>query len=606
LGIDLEAVTQKLQDEGVASFAQSFRSLMSSIADKRARLLADGRTFSASLGRYQETVDAALAEIKREQVMKRIWEHDHRVWKPEPAEIVNRLGWLRIAEMMKANLPRLEAFAREACRDGYTHALLLGMGGSSLAPEVFRKTFGVGAGCLDLAVLDSTDPGAVLSFAERLDLAKTLFIVATKSGGTVETLSFFKYFYNWVAGSLGRGEAGANFVAITDPGSKLAELAKKLDFRATFLNDPNIGGRYSALSYFGLVPAALIGLDVRKLLERAMVAICNCDGCNQPTDGDNHGAQLGAIMGELAKAGRDKVTLITSPDMCTFGDWVEQLVAESSGKQGRGILPVVGEPVGVPEMYGDDRLFAYLRLADDHAHDEAVLALERAGHPVMRLELSDPYDLGAQIFLWEIGTVVASYRLGINPFDQPDVESAKVLARKMVAAYQGQGALPHLEPALVADGVRVYAEARADTLEGALADFLAGAGTGAYIALQAYIQPTEEADASLLELRTRLRAVTRLAVTSGYGPRFLHSTGQLHKGDAGRGLFIQLISEPTVDADIPDRAGEPGSSISFGVLKLAQALGDRQALLDAGRKVISFHLGTDVLGGLARLSQALG
>ena len=605
LGIDLDAITQQLQDDGVASFAKSFDDLMDSISEKRQRLLSVERNFSASLGDYEGAVDAALAEMERERIMARIWDHDYSVWKPEPAEIANRLGWLNTVQTMEANLPRLGTLVNAVREAGYTHALLLGMGGSSLAPEVFRKTFGVRDGYLDLAVLDSTDPGAVLAYAERLDPAKTLYIVATKSGGTVETLSFFKYFYNQVLEVAGQDGAGAHFVAITDPGSKLEALAGELDFRETFLNDPNIGGRYSALSYFGIVPAALIGMDTGALLERAAVAEGNRDGSNMPASGDNQGAQLGAIMGEMANAGRDKLTLITSPEICTFGDWVEQLIAESTGKEGKGILPVVGEPVGRPGDYGADRLFVYLRLVDDHTQDEAVSALEGAGQPVVRLQLKDLYDLGAQFFLWEMATAVAGYRLGINPFNQPNVESAKVLAREMVAAYQEQGVLPEMTPTLVADGIQVYGDVQANTLEGALKDFLSRAVEGAYIAIQAYIEPTEAANASLLDLRLRLRDVTGLAVTSGYGPRFLHSTGQLHKGDAGNGLFIQIISASAQDTLIPDQAGGSASTMDFGVLKMAQALGDRQALLGAGREVITFRLGEDVLTGMARLSLVL-
>jgi transaldolase/glucose-6-phosphate isomerase len=605
LGVDLDAITQKLQEDGVAAFAQSFEALMATIAEKRDRLLAGWQHLSARLGTYQDAVAKALAEVAENQVVHRIWAHDHTVWKPEPTEITNRLGWLHTAEVMSENLYRLEELAEAVRADGYTHALLLGMGGSSLAPEVFRRTFGFKEGYLDLAVLDSTDPGAVLAQAERLNLARTLFIVATKSGTTVETLSFFKFFYNRVTDAVGASQAGEHFVAITDPGSTLADLADRYGFRATFLNDPNIGGRYSALSYFGLVPAALVGVNVPRLLDRALAVASGCESC--VAAGDNLGAWLGAILGELAKAGRDKVTFAISPAIASFGDWVEQLIAESTGKEGRGILPVVGEPLGPPEVYGDDRLFVHLRLdgsagltiGGDETHDaaqrpelvEGLAALEAAGHPVVRLNLHDPYDLGGQFFLWEIATAVAGHRLGINPFDQPNVEAAKVLARRMVAEYTEKGALPSSESAPLT----------AEALNG----FLSQAQPGDYIALQVYLQPTAATDAALLRLRTRLRDQFRLATTVGYGPRFLHSTGQLHKGDAGRGLFIQFTAEDLRDAPIPDEAGSPDSSITFGVLKAAQALGDQQALLVAGRRVIRFYLGTDVADGLRRLSEAL-
>jgi transaldolase/glucose-6-phosphate isomerase len=440
LGIDLFAITQKLQDDGVASFAKSFESLMASIAEKRDRLLAEWELQSVSLGSYQGAVDAALDEMVENSIIARIWAHDHTVWKPEPAEITNRLGWLHIAEAMSEDVPRLEAFVADVRAAGYTHALLLGMGGSSLAPEVFRKTFGVAPGHLDLSVLDSTDPGAVLAHEQRLDLTRTLFVVSTKSGGTVETLSFFKYFYNRVAEAVGADGAGEHFIAITDPGSKLADLAERYNFRAAFLNDTNIGGRYSALSYFGLVPAALVGVDVPRLLDDAMSMACAAESCVAARD--NPAAVLGATLGELARAGRDKVTFITSSEIASFGDWVEQLIAESTGKEGKGILPVVGEPVGSPDVYGDDRVFVYLRLEEDGTNDSAVQALEDAGHPVVRLRLRDLYDLGGQFFLWEMATAVASHRLAINPFDQPNVEAAKVLGRRMVAEYTDTGALP--------------------------------------------------------------------------------------------------------------------------------------------------------------------
>jgi hypothetical protein len=343
------------------------------------------------------------------------------------------------------------------------------------------------------------------------------------------------------------------------------------------------------------VPAALVGVDLETLLEQALTMACNCEPCNCPINGDNNGAWLGAILGELAKAGRDKVTFVTSALLGNFGDWVEQLIAESTGKEGKGILPVVGEPLGPPGVYGDDRLFVYLRLDGDDAtnikHDAAIQALEDAGHPVVRLRLRDLYDLGEQFLLWEVATAVAGYRLGINPFDQPNVEAAKVLAREAVAAYAETGALPADEPAPLTAL--------------SLVQFLAQAQAGDYVALQAYVQPTEEVDAALMLLRTLLRDRLRVATTVGYGPRFLHSTGQLHKGDGGTGLFIQFTADDPGDVPIPDEVGAPDSAMSFGVLKMAQVLGDKQALLGGGRRVIRFHLGDDVVGGLKLLAEAL-
>jgi len=541
----------------------------------------------AKLGKYGSAVDAALAEMSENRIIDRIWNRDHTVWKPKPDGISDRLGWLDSPGVMLENAPRL-AVLREGALTGdppSTHALLLGMGGSSLAPELFGRVFGEGGGGLRLAVLDSTHPGAVFAHARRLDLKRTLFIVSTKSGGTVETLSFFKFFYTQVADEIGADRAGGHFIAVTDPGSALAELADVHRFRATFLNAPDIGGRYSALSYFGLAPAALAGVDVPRLLERADQAAAECGVDITPVE--NPGARLGAVLGELAKAGRDKVTLVLSPELAGFDDWVEQLIAESTGKEGTGIVPVVGEPLGPPEVYGNDRLFVHLRLDGDDTDDEMLAEIEKAGHPVIRFDVADRYDLGGQFFVWEMAVAVAGHRMGIQPFDQPDVEAAKVLARGMVAEYRKTGVLP-------------VSEAVSPDHAG-LDGFLAGARPGDYIALQAYIQPTGETFDALQTLRTRLRDASRLATTVGYGPRFLHSTGQLHKGDGGRGRFIQITDDPAEDVAIPDEAGSADSSMSFGVLIGAQAMGDRQALLDAGRRVWSVHLGADPIGGLDRL-----
>lgn len=532
------------------------------------------------LGNCQSVIEAALAELEQKNVLARISARDHTLWKPQPTEIANRLGWLDIAERMKKKLPVIASLVESVRTDGYTHALLLGMGGSSLAPEVFCKTLGIVPGYLDLSVLDSTDPGAVLAFADRLAPDKTLFIVSTKSGGTVETLSFFKFFYNRVAGAVGTDRAGAHFIAITDPGSSLAALAADYRFRATFLNDPNIGGRYSALSFFGLLPAALLGVDLNRLLDRALAAMKS-----------DAGGKLGAIIGALAREGRDKVTFFTSPQLASFGDWVEQLIAESTGKEGRGILPVVGESIAAPAVYGNDRLFIYLHLANDHTLDAELDALEKAGHPTLHLELGDLYDLGAQFFHWELATAVACYFIAVNPFDQPNVESAKVLARKVVAAYSETGTLPKGESAPLSAA--------------ALRQFMTLAKPGDYVALQAYVQPTQETDQALNDLRFWLRDTYHLATTVGYGPRFLHSTGQLHKGDRGNGLFIQFTADAARDAAIPDAAGKPESAMSFGVLETAQALGDYQALRDAGRRVVRFHLGQNVAGKLKRVMAEL-
>ncbi len=546
------------------------------------------------LGPLAADVDAACARLRRERVVERVLDRDYRVWGDDPAEIANRLAWLDSPQSMAPGLASIRAQIAAAVAAGCRQCLLLGMGGSSLAPEVFRRTFGVAPGHLDLAVLDSTHPLAVQMALARGNPAETLYLAATKSGGTVETMSLTRYAYNQAAAALGREQAGAHFAAITDPGSGLADLARELGFRHIFLNDPDIGGRFSALSYFGLVAAGAIGVDLDRLLARAR-------------EMDPHLAStLGAVMGTAALAGRDKLTLVLSPGIAAFGAWVEQLVAESTGKQGRGILPVDGEADLDTDVYGSDRLFVYLRLADDGdavRTDARLGALAAAGHPVYRIDLTDPYDLGGEFMRWEWATAVAGYLLGINPFDQPDVEAAKVSARAMVQAYREQGVLPALVPMLRQDEVAVYGDGQATSLAAALTQFLANPAT--YVALQAYLAPTPATDAGLAALRQAIGRRTRCATTVGYGPRFLHSTGQLHKGDAGRGLFLQLVAPAGLDTPIPDRPGEPASTMSFGVLIAAQALGDRQALLQAGRRVLRVDLGPNPEAGLARLLAAL-
>ncbi|MBN1642781.1 MAG: bifunctional transaldolase/phosoglucose isomerase [Anaerolineae bacterium] len=591
LGIDLGDVTQRLLEDGVASFAAAFQGLMDSISEKRDRLLEEWDQISVDLGPYRAAVDAALDEMRQDDVIRRIWAHDYRLWKPDPAEITNRLGWLDIAERMVEQVDCLQALADDVWAEGYRQTLLLGMGGSSLAPEVFAKTLAGETDYLDLHVLDMTDPDAVLAQAKRLELPQTLFIVSTKSGRTVETLSFFKRFYTWLVEDVGPEEAGRHFVAITDPGSRLATIAREYDFRTIFFNDPNIGGRYSALSYFGLAPAALIGVDLDTLLDRALTMACNCEACNCMEGGNNAGALLGATISELAAHGRDKLTFVLSPEITAFGDWVEQLIAESTGKEGRGIVPVVGEPLGPPDVYGTDRTFVYLRLDGDDTYDAAVHALQDAGQPVLRIRLRDRYDLGQQFFLWEMATAVAGHRMGINPFDQPNVEAAKRRASEMVERFREEGTLP--------EGERTPLERET------LLAFLDHAQEGDYVALQAYIEPTPERDLALQRLRSLIRDRYRLATTVGYGPRFLHSTGQLHKGGAGNGLFIQLTDDSVHDVPIPDEAGAATPSISFGILEEAQALGDQQALLDAGRRVIRLHLGSHVIENIEHMIDML-
>jgi transaldolase/glucose-6-phosphate isomerase len=604
VGISMAQVTQELENEGVASFSKSFDALLDSIENKR-KAFVPTKALTGPLSLQLPTfapAEVALQEMQDQRILERIWQHDYTVWKPAPNEITNRLGWLDIAERLRQQTDDLQAFTEELTKNGYTQALLLGMGGSSLAPDLFAHVLANPARGLHLEVLDSTHPETVRAYQERLDPVRTLFIVSTKSGGTEETLSFFRFFYNWAAQTLGAEHTGEHFIAITDSGSKLVDLAQQYHFRRVWLNDPNIGGRYSALSYFGLLPAALCGVDLGRLLGDALAMAKLC-GPQTPAQ-ENPAARLGAYIGEMANAGRDKLTFFLSQEIAGFGGWVEQLIAESTGKEGKGILPVVEEPIAPVEIYGSDRLFIHMHLLGDESQSAAINNIMDAGQPVIDLQIRDRYNLGGQFFLWELATAIAGYRLGIQPFDQPNVESAKLRARQMVATYKAKGKLPAEAPLLERDGIQVYGDAtiiQAKTPDEALAQFLAQARPGDYITLQAFVAPNPDTESALQALRTRLRDRYRLATTSGFGPRFLHSTGQMHKGDAGNGLFIQFTDQPVHDLPIPDRAGAPESSIQFGVLVLAQALGDRQALLDAVRRVVRFHLQGDVAETLRKL-----
>jgi len=571
-------------------------------------------TIHFELGGYSDALEQGLEAIQKQDIFKRLWKHDHTVWKSGPDEITNRLGWLQVPTEMKEVVPELTSFTDDIREAGYQYVVLLGMGGSSLAPDVFQKTFGIADHYPELFVLDSTDPDAILSLLEKIDIPKTIFIVSTKSGSTVETLSLFKFMYAKIANAVGVDRAGMHFAAVTDPGSDLEKLAIKVRFRRIFLNNPDIGGRYSALSYFGLVPAALIGIDIDALLDRAL-SVARASGEDANVD-EIPAAKLGVALGELAKIGRDKLTFIISPEVESFGDWVEQLLAESTGKDGKGILPVFGEKLAAPQTYGDDRVFIRIHLKEDDTLTKVFESLIEAGHPVIEIVLGDAYDIGGQFFLWEMATAVAGQRLGINPFDQPNVESAKVKARVMMAAYQEQGQLPTEAPRFEVDGIEVYATASGlsfpknekdrPSLKEIFNGFLGAADPGAYLTLQAYLPDTDETHRTLSALRHRLRDRTGFATTLGFGPRFLHSTGQMHKGDSGNGSFIQITSEKSEDLAIPEEAGEDESSISFGVLIQAQAIGDRQALHEEGRKVIRFHLAGDVQGGIQKLVDALG
>jgi transaldolase/glucose-6-phosphate isomerase len=480
------------------------------------------------------------------------------------------------------------------------------MGGSSLAPEVLAQTFGNANGGVSLRVLDSTDPAEVRAAEASIDLARTLFFVSSKSGTTLEPDVLKKYFFAKVRDAVGPADAGTRFVAITDPGSSLERDARADAFRAVLHGRESIGGRYSALSNFGMAPGAVAGVDVAEMLERARRMADTCGPGVPPQE--NPGLLLGAVIGAAGLAGRDKLTLVTSPAIADLGAWLEQLVAESTGKDGRGLIPVHGEPLGEPEAYGEDRLFAYVRLTADPdlAQDAALEALEQAGHPVVRIEIEDRLDLGAQFFLWEFATAVTGAVLGVNPFDQPDVEASKVRTRELTAEYEQTGALPEEEPILEEAGLAVFADernagalGRHSSLDALLSAHLGRIQDGDYVALLSYIQRSPEHEQALTEIRATVRDRTRAATCVGFGPRFLHSTGQAYKGGPNTGVFLQITCDDVVDLEIP------GNGYSFGVVKAAQARGDLDVLAERGRRALRLHIGLDVEAGLRALGGAV-
>jgi transaldolase/glucose-6-phosphate isomerase len=578
-GIDLDDVTRVLLDAGIEQFVKAMNDLIEGVEQQReAVVLGQPPTIAAHVPPELEPalaqrVKAAVAE----GVAQGIWRKDPRLWGgPDKPEIENRLGWLTISEPMLEHVGGLFEFVDEVKAAGYTDAVLLGMGGSSLGPEVLRRSFGEIDGALRLHVLDSTDPAQVLAVERAVDLEKTLFIVSSKSGGTIETLSHFRYFHS-------RQPDGAHFVAVTDPGSPLADLARERGFRRVFENDPNIGGRYSVLSYFGLVPAALMGIAVDAVLHRAQVAEANCASFDSTAS--NSGLWLGLVIGELARQGRDKATFIVSPPIDSFGLWVEQLIAESTGKEGRGILPVAGEPVGSPDVYGDDRVFAYLRHVDepDAELDAKVQALADAGHPTVTMAIHGPIDLGRIFFFAEFAIAVAGWVLEINPFDQPNVQEAKDATNKVLEEVKASG---HLPPVDEADVDRVAA-------------LFSGKAPPHYLAIEGYLAESEAFDAAVAELRELLRARTGCATTFGYGPRFQHSTGQYHKGGPPTGVFLQLIHDEGEDVEIPD------AGYSFRTLKHAAAYGELSTLRAHGLPVEPMRLEGDPATALRTLTTKL-
>jgi transaldolase / glucose-6-phosphate isomerase len=608
-GISMKKVTDDLVTQAVKLFAEPLDKLLNAV-DAKCKFAAQAEV-NAQTTTLPEDIGAKLSEAvddwKMAGKVRRLWAHDATLW--TGSDEGKWLGWLSITEDQLAHKQHLEDVAKDVKAAGFKHALLLGMGGSSLCPEVLRMTFGKIDGFPEMFVLDSTDPAQVKAFENKVDLANTVFIVSSKSGTTLEPNIFKQYFFDRVEKTLGAGKAGSRFIAITDPGSKFEQVAQADGFRHIFHGGPSIGGRYSALSDFGMVPAAMMGIDALRYLDRADVMAIACSSC-LPVD-KNPGVQLGLLLGVAAKAGRDKVTLITSPGIRDFGAWLEQLLAESTGKEGKGLIPVDGEALGAPEVYGNDRIFAYIRLENgaDPAQDQAVEALAKAGHPVVRFALSDIYNLGQEMFRWEIATAVAGSVIGINAFNQPDVEASKIETRKLTSEYERTGSLPPEAPILSESGIELCTDetnglalasavGSDKTLAGYLRAHLNRLNAGDYFALLAYVEMNQPHEKMLKSIRMGVRDKKKVASCLGFGPRFLHSTGQAYKGGPNTGVFLQVTCDDKVDLPVP------GQKFTFGIVKAAQARGDFQVLADRKRRVLRVHL-HDVESGLAALQAAM-
>src|SRR5579871_215699 len=555
-----------------------------------------------------QAVEATIKEWQGGNKMARLWQGDASLWTGDDES--KWLGWLRIVEDQIAHIQQFRDIAADAAKAGFTHALLLGMGGSSLCPEVFKITFGRQKGHPELHVLDSTDPAQIKAIQSQVDLARTLCIVSSKSGSTLEPNIFKQYFFDQIQKVVGKDRVGEHFIAVTDPGSKMQQVAERDHFRKIFFGLASIGGRYSALSNFGIVPAAVMGLDVSKFLDRTeeMVQACRPEASVD----QNPGAVLGITLGTLGNLGRNKITIVTSPAIHDLGAWLEQLIAESTGKQGKGLIPVDREMLGAPEVYGNDRVFAHLRLASepDTAQKQKLDALRKAGHPVIEIELSNIYDLGQEFFRWEIATAVAGSILKINPFNQPDVEASKIVTRQLTEAYEKSGKLPEEAPIFEEGGIKLFTDERNAanlakltagdrSLTGFLRAHLNQLGPGDYLGLLGYIQMNSAHEQSLQAMRHAVRDRKHVATCLGFGPRFLHSTGQAYKGGPNTGVFLQITCDDAIDLPVP------GQKYTFGTVKAAQARGDFQVLADRKRRALRVHLPKDIEAGLESLKQAV-
>jgi transaldolase / glucose-6-phosphate isomerase len=605
-GISMKAITDQLTEDGVKLFEEAFDKLLAAV-DNRAKKAAPSNASRLTFRLPDDlatAVKATLDDWNKNDKVKRLWSRDSSLW--TNTDEGKWLGWLAVTEDQIANRQRFQKMAEEARAAGFTHAVLLGMGGSSLCVEVLELTFGKIQGYPKILALDSTDPAQIKALESQLDLKNTLFIVSSKSGSTLEPNIFKQYFYQRVTEAAGAAEAGKHFIAITDPGSHMQKVAEADGFRHIFYGVPSIGGRYSALSNFGMIPGAIQGVDIPKLLDRAEEMSHAC-GSVVPAD-ENPGVILGAILGTAQRVGRDKVTIFASPGVSDLGAWLEQLLAESTGKQGKGLIPVDREAIGSPDVYGKDRVFAYLRLesAPDPRQDAAVGALENAGQPVVRIAVPETYDLGQEFFRWEIATAVAGSVIGINAFNQPDVEASKIETRKLTDEYEKSGSLPAESPVLTEVGIKLFTDEKNaaalkqaagsdQTLAGYLHAHLARLHAGDYFAVLGYIQMNDAHESRLQSIRHAIRDKKRVATCLGFGPRFLHSTGQAYKGGPNSGVFLQITCDDAADLRVP------GQKYTFGIVKAAQARGDFQVLAERARRALRVHLGSDVAAGLAKL-----
>ena len=610
VGISIDQVTSKLTEDGVRLFEEAFDKLLQAV-EKSTKSQTSPKINRQSY-RLPETLTASVKhhidDWRAGGKVRRLWQRDASLW--TGTDEANWLGWLNVTEEELGQEQKLRSVAEEIKKEGFRDVLVLGMGGSSLCPEVLAFTFGRISGYPKLYVLDSTDPAQVKAFEQKVDLAKTLFVVSSKSGSTLEPNIFKQYFFERVKHTVGADKAGSRFIAITDPGSKLQQVAEADHFRHTFHGVPSIGGRYSALSNFGLVPASLMGVDPVNFLDRTEEMVEACASC-VPVE-ENPGVVLGIILGTAAKEGRDKITIIASPRISDLGAWLEQLLAESTGKQGKGIIPVDREELGSPEIYGKDRIFAYVRLesAPDAAQDAKVAALEEAGQAVIRISVEDIYDLGQEFFRWEIATAVAGSIIGINPFNQPDVEASKIVTRKLTEEYEKTGSLPVEKPVLEDSGIKLFTDpkntdalAKVTGSERSLVAYLRAhlnrLSDHDYFALLAFVPMNDENEALLQKIRHAVRDKRRVATCLGFGPRFLHSTGQAYKGGPNTGVFLQVTCDDAVDLPVPEQ------KYTFGVVKAAQARGDFQVLVERGRRALRVHLGRDLKSGLGALLKAV-